>query len=165
MITKFSPEINDKLNKVLIANFEAENTEFIKNQLEELIEKNEFTEEEIIDSLEVLDWALFLLEKDAPLIGQSYPQFKMFITAAALLHNIEYSYGEETYEKIFYSRRTILESLSDQDTKPFFEAYVIPIIESQLGRNIPISGLIPNPGTPADILATACLIYYKKIKK
>lgn len=138
--------------------------EFIIKSLQTYENKEEL-EQKLKDSNGVVEWLLFLLEDDKILSAGANAYFVELLIAAAYIHNIDYSYGEEDWTKIFNPRKKTQEFATEYGLIGNTIDAIYQAVEGQLGKDNPNKLLHPNPNSPTAHFALACSIYYKKIKK
>lgn len=125
------------------------------------------SEDKAKDAIEVSDLVTFLLKNDKLIAENSYALFVDVLYAAALVHNLTFSYGVDKFHEMFKTR-DMLEEINATEAIGVPETYLESIcqtIEGQLGKDHPVVALIPNPNTPGMHFALACSIYYKLLKK
>lgn len=125
------------------------------------------SEDKVKDATEVFDLVTFLLKNDKLIAENSYALFVDVLYAAALVHNLTFSYEANKFHKIFKTR-SLLEEVNKRESIGVPETYLESIcqtIEGQLGKDHPVVALIPNPNTPGMHFALACSLYYKLLKK
>lgn len=145
-------------NEIINSIYDEDIKDFTKNALD----KNGSKELEK-DACEVTKWLWFLLKEDKILNDNNYAVFIDILLAAAALHNISYKYGEEDYTKLFKARQMTKDTIVRDNLKlnqNYFDS-IMQTIECQLGKNHPISLLIPSPNSPGSQFALACSLYYK----
>lgn len=138
--------------------------EFIFKSLQSYDNEEEFREK-LKDSNGVAEWLLFLLEDDKILSAGANAYFVELLIAAAFIHNMDYSYGEEDWTKIFNPRKRTQEFANEFGLIGNTIDAIYQAVEGQLGKDNPNKLLHPNPNSPTAHFALACSIYYKKIKK
>ena len=115
------------------------------------------------DSTEIAKLLIFILKEDKIYSDNNYVLFVDILIAAALLHNITYKYGTDDYTNLFKTRQ-LLNKINDEKEiyvpMNYMDLIVQPI-EGQLGKNHPISLLIPSPNSPGSQFSLACSLYYK----
>lgn len=130
-----------------------------------LYESEEVFKEKLQDANGVAEWLVFLLKDDKILSEGANAYFVELLMAAALIHNIDYSYGEEDWTKIFNPRKRTEKFATEFNLMGNTIDAIYQAVEGQLGKNNPNKLLHPNPNSPTAHFALACSIYYNKIKK
>ena len=115
------------------------------------------------NAYEVYKWVTFILRNDKILSSENagYSTVIDVLKAASILHNCFYTYGEEDFTKIFSLRMYIDSSECKEMLPPRYIDSICQAVECQLGKDTPVSLLIPNPNTPGSQFSLACSIYYK----
>lgn len=137
--------------------------EFIAKSLNN--HKEEDFKDKLKDSNGVAEWLIFLLKDDKILSEGANAYFVELLITAAFIHNIDYSYGEEDWTKIFNPRKATEKIAQDLGLIGNTIDAIYQAVEGQLGKDNPNKLLHPNPNSPTAHFALACSIYYKKIKK
>ena len=125
------------------------------------------SKEKAEDAAEVFNLVHFLLDNDKLIAENSYALFVDVLYAAALTHNLTYSYGVDKFHDVFKTR-DMLEFINTKESIGVPDTYLESIcqtVEGQLGKDHPVVALIPNPNTPGMHFALACSLYYKLLKK
>lgn len=125
----------------------------------------EVFDEKLKDANGVAEWLIFLLKDDKILSEGANAYFVDLLIAAALIHNLDYSYNEEDWTKIFNPRKLTTEIALEKGLVGNTMDAIYQAVEGQLGKDNPNKLLHPNPNSPTAHFALACSIYYKKIKK
>ena len=135
----------------------------LKNATLKLIKDN-YNKTKLNNAIKVCEYTMFLLKEDGLLNQCAYSQSNSIIIAGALLHNLSYDYGKQSFQKLFDARAKIEEISYEEETylPPDLKMMLYQLIECQLGKQHPIKQLIPNSGNPAYYISLSCSLYYKK---
>lgn len=124
---------------------------------------NCYNKTKLNNAIKVTKYTIFLLENDGMINNCSYVQSNAVIVAGALLHNVAYDYGKQSFKNLFNSRDIINKYAGEENEFPYdIKLMLYQLIECQLGKSHPVKQLIPTTGNPAYYVALACSLYYKK---
>lgn len=133
----------------------------LKDFVEQMLEKYS-NEEKIKDSLGVCEWVVFILKNEKLYSESYYSQVTEILIAASFLHNINFDRKTNKWQDIFDIRNILFEEVDYNIVSSNVVELIVQAIESQLGKDVPITNLYPVPNSPAAHFALACSIYYKK---
>lgn len=117
------------------------------------------------DAISVTNWLIFLLKTEHILTDENKNSyFTDLLIASSLLHNLNYKYNVSDWT-IMFKTRNVINKMNIELGLNIPENYITSIatpIETQLGKDMPNSLLIPNVNTPGAHIALACAIHYNK---
>ena len=133
----------------------------ISNLCKNIVTTIDTTDKEV-NAYNVYNWVMFILKNDKILQEVSYTVLIDVMKAAAIMHNLFYTYNEKDYTKVFLLRQYFADNFELIKNIPVqIIDSICQTVECQLGKNNPISLLIPNPNSPGNQFSLACSIYYK----